>query len=253
MRKSIVRFVAITGLLVLWYVATKGTSGLDRLTAPSPEAVLKVARNQADTIAKYTFNTLARVLLGYFIGALVGVATALAMLYDETLAALLDSYIELIRPVPPIALTPFFLFWFGVGNTGQIVLIAMVAFLVFTVALYELGSAFEVKFIRAARLLGANRRNILFRIILPGSLGHLAGPARVALAGALSVTVAAEYLGAQGGLGYMIRNARVTLETDAILLAIILLGVCSFVMDRVVREIFARATKWMPRDVPPTT
>ena len=245
----VVRLCAISFAFGVWFILTYKQVGIDRLILPSPGDLIEVLRNNYATLIGYSFTTLFRVLVGYTLGAILGIATGLLMLYNRILGAVFDTYIEFIRPVPPIALTPFFIFWFGIGSTGQIVLIAMVSFLVFAVTLFESGSHFELKYLRAARLLGASRYDILIRIIFPGSMGNLASAARVAAAGAISVSIAAEYLGAQGGLGYFIRNARVTLQTDAILVAVIMLSLISIFLDRLIRAWFNSVTSWMPKDV----
>jgi len=246
--KITLKLVAILALASLWFTITRNQSSLDSLKLPSPESVFLVIYDNYQQIFSYTLNTIFRVLIGYFSGCALGIVAACLMLWNKYISAILDTYIELLRPVPPISLTPFFIFWFGIGNSGQFVLISMVSFLVFAVALFESGKAFEPRFLRAARSLGAGRRDIILRIVLPGSMVQLGAAARIAAAGAISVTIAAEYLGAQGGLGYMIRNARVSLQTDSILVAIIILGFISFLFDRFIRITFRKLTEWMPKD-----
>lgn len=248
MMRIVMRTLAIALLVAVWFALTRNQVSLDALKLPSPEATALVFSERFLDLWSYTKSTAWRVFEGYTIGALLGVVTALVMLYNRVLGAFIDTYVEIIRPIPPIALTPFFIFWFGIGDLGQEVLIGMVSFLVFTVTLYESGTNFDSKYLKAARLLGANRWAVLRRVILPGSMAPLGGAARVAAAGAIAVSIAAEYLGAQGGLGYLIRNARVTLETDVILAAVIILGIISIVLDFGIRALFAWMTQWIPKD-----
>ncbi len=77
----------------------------------------------------------------------------------------------------------------------------------------------------------------------------LVGGTRVALASAFALTVAAEYLGAQGGLGFLIRNARTILHTETILLAAMILGVESLVTDQAIRLLFSRLTQWTHKPI----
>ena len=101
-------------------------------------------------------------------------------------------------------------------------------------------------FIRVSKSLGADDLTVYKSVIIPAIIPNILPSIRVALASSFALTVAAEYLGAQGGLGYLIRNARTILQTETILLAAIILGLESLISDLIIRAIFKRFTGWIP-------
>jgi ABC-type nitrate/sulfonate/bicarbonate transport system permease component len=103
----------------------------------------------------------------------------------------------------------------------------------------------DVRLVRAAYSLGADSLTIYRAIVCQAIAPHLVAALRVASATGFGLTVAAEYLGAQGGLGFLIRNSRTTLNTESILLAIVLLGIESFIVDFTIRFWGKRNTAWL--------
>jgi len=182
------------------------------------------------------------------IGSTLGFFIGLLMTWNEFIEYLLDPYIETIRPIPPIALTPFFILWFGLGDLGQLLLVALGCFMVIIVTTVVSAKNVSPIYIRAAKSLGASKFKLYQTIIVPAIMPNIASAIRIAAATGFGLTVAAEYLGAQGGLGYMIRNARVTLETESILIAALILGLESLILDQLLRYTFNKLTAWLPKD-----
>jgi ABC-type nitrate/sulfonate/bicarbonate transport system permease component len=178
------------------------------------------------------------------IGGALGWATGLTMALHRTVRVVVEPFAEMLRPVPPIILIPFAILWFGLGTTSQVILIALGAFMVLLVSTYEAAATVPPRYLLAAQSMGASRRLAFLKVVVPAIRPHLKGPARIAAGTAFGLTVAAEYLGAQGGLGYLVRNARVTLNTETVALASILLGIEAVAFDRLLRWFWDRRTRW---------
>jgi ABC-type nitrate/sulfonate/bicarbonate transport system permease component len=245
-RKSISIGTIILTILV-WIVLTRNQTSSQSLIFPSPDSLLSILFRQGREILGYSLITWYRVLAGLAIGSIFGFLTGLVMTWNEWIDAILDPIIELIRPIPPIALTPFFILWFGLGDLGQLLLISLGCFMIVVVTTIVAVRNVDPLYVRAAKSLGANDLSLYQTVFIPAILPHLLSGVRVAAATGFALTVAAEYLGAQGGLGYLIRNARTTLQTNAIMLAAILLGIESFLTDQSLRLIFRQLTKWTPK------
>jgi ABC-type nitrate/sulfonate/bicarbonate transport system permease component len=234
-------------LLIIWVLATHGQSSRADLFFPRPAMLLQELREQYGSILIFALTTWYRVIAGLLIGTISGTAAGILMSYSRWLYWLLDPLIELLRPVPPIALIPFFILWLGLGNSSQLLLISLGCFMIITVSVYVGIVNTPPIFVKAAMSLGANKVQLYRTVYIPAILPGLLSGIRVALASSFSLTVAAEYLGAQGGLGYLIRNARQILQTETILLAAIILGLQSLVTDQLIRWLFSRITKWVPK------
>lgn len=232
-------------LLILWYFVTPRF--IDPLFLPSPSLVWESLVSLKNELPFYASITLFRVTTGFLLGSMIGLLIGLVMNWSKSISALLDPLIEVIRPLPPIVLIPFFIFWFGLGDLSQIVLIGLGCFMVMVVSTVVTARNVSPVYIRAARSMGASTFYIYRTCTLPAILPTLVSGLRVGAATGFGLTVAAEYLGAQGGLGYLIRNARTTLQTETILLAAILLGLESWGVDRLIRAIGFHFTRWVER------
>lgn len=244
------RLLGVVSMIVfigVWWLLTSGLEVIRPLLFPSPGAVVEAAVRLADVLPEHTFATLVRVLSGLALGAAGGVLVGLAMSGNRYVRGLLDPQIESLRPVPPIAAIPFFILWFGLAEYGKILLIALAVFMVMVVATTEAVANVPPIFVRAAKTLGASAWGTYRTVIVPAIVPSLVGGLRIAAAAAFAVDIAAEFMGAQEGLGYLVMNARRTLQTDVILLSIMVIGLLSAALDQGIRLTARRVTRWSDR------
>jgi len=239
--------VAVTFLI--WFTITGDGLALVRsFIFPSPRQVLYAVFRISDIIPLDIVYTLTRLIIGFSLGAILGVVIGLLMSYNKIIDAFLDPIVESIRPVPVIAMIPFLIMWFGIGEAGKIFLITLGVFAIIVVSTLEAVKNVPKIYIRAARTLGASNNQIFKTIIIPCILPGLIGPLRVATALSFTLVVAAEFMGAQNGIGYRIMEARRLFVTDVILLNVILITILAAVADRLVRAITNYLTRWSERN-----
>lgn len=235
-------------VLIAWYVLTDVTEEISSLYLPSPSDVWDTLVQVRSTILDHSFVTLKRVLLSFGIGSLLGVLIGLVMSRYKVIFSLLEPIIEALRPVPPIALIPFFILWFGIGDFGKLLLAGEGCFMVMVVSTIEAVRNVPRIYVQAAQSLGANNAYIYRTVVIPAIIPELIAGFRVALALAFALMVAAELMGAQQGLGFMIMVARRSLNTSTILLGIIIIGLEAALADQVLRRLTKRLTSWTERD-----
>lgn len=243
--EAMVSLLTVLIAVVIWYTLTD--SFIDKLFFPSPMDTVLVVGRMESVLVGYFFATLYRVVVGMLAGAILGVICGIAMSWNKWINSILDPLIEALRPIPAVALIPFFILWFGIGDTGKLILTALGGFTVMVVTTLEAIKHVSPIYIMAARTLGANRLTIYRTVILPAITPPLIGGMRVTVALSFALVIAAEFMGAQSGLGYMIMLARRTLQTDAILVGVIIIGITSWIVDRMVRVIGNYLTRWAPR------
>jgi len=214
------------------------------LKFPGPIMVLNAVHTIGPSILMHALSTLTLVLMGFSIGSILGVLVGFVMFASAAADSLLFSFIEFVRPVPPIALIPFFILWFGLNLLAQVGLVALGCFLVMVVSTREALNKVSIEIRRAALSLGATGWSFYVDILLWAILPSLVAPLRVGLALAFALAVAAEFMGAQSGLGFLMMIARRTLQTETILLAVIILGMESAIMDWLLRTLFRRLIRW---------
>jgi len=229
--------------VVAWWLM--GQTSVPPLKLPRISQVFGLLFKSDTDWPKSSGLTFLRVVTGLSLGGIAGWALGLLMSHFRLVSAILDPLVEMVRPISPIVLIPFAILWLGLGTGSQIAIIALGCGMVILVSTYEAARNVHPKFLLAARSLGASPRTVLWSVIVPAIRPHLLGAVRVAAGTGFGLTVAAEYLGAQGGLGYVIRNARTTLHTDSITLASILIGIEAIFLDRCIQWWWAVRTRWV--------
>ena len=106
----------------IWTALTD--SYIDDLYFPSPMDTIQVVGRMEGVLVEYFLATMYRVVVGMLIGAVLGVASGVAMSWNKWINSVLDPLIEGLRPIPAVALIPFFILWFGIGDTGKLILTA---------------------------------------------------------------------------------------------------------------------------------
>lgn len=245
--RALLSLVSIAVLLFLWWIITDATGAVDPLYFPTIHETLSAANTLGWNLADDAWATAWRVLLSWAIGSALGLAVGLAMARSRVVYFLANPLIEALRPIPPIALIPFTLIWFGLTEEGRIVLAALSCFMILVVS--TVGAARNVPpvYLRAAASLGASPNRtytaVVFRAIVPTLVSAL----RVSAALAWAVVVAAEYLGAQNGIGYLILQASHTVNTPVVLLGTIVVGLEAFLLEQIIRVVTNYATRWVDR------
>ncbi|MTI02987.1 ABC transporter permease [Roseibium sp. RKSG952] len=224
-----------------------------RLYLPSPEVVfqrfieLNKEGYQGYTLLQHTRYSLQRVLLGFLIGALVGIPIGYAMGLTGWARGWFDPIVEFMRPIPPLALIPLIIIWFGIGELGKVVLLFLAALWIMIIAARSGVSGVAITKVHAAYSLGASKWQILSRVIVPNSLPDIFTGARVAMGVCWGTVVAAELVAANVGLGKMIVTASKFQLTDIIIVGIIVIGIIGFAIEVGMRKLESWLIPWKGR------
>jgi ABC-type nitrate/sulfonate/bicarbonate transport system permease component len=242
---------AIVALLVFWYVASHYLVKPGYF--PTPEELgttfVDLVKNgyQGRPLLEHIGISLFRSLTGFVLGALVGVPLGLLAGYSRRAGAMVSPIMAFIRPIPPIAFIPMAVLYFGLGEVGKIVLIFFVSF-TYVQANAQAGAAnFPIAYRRASQSLGLTRAQTFFRIVLPGALPQIFTGLKVALALSWAVVVAAELVGAQSGLGFMISDAALLFRIPVVFIGIAIIGVIGLALNFALNFVEARIVHWKGR------
>jgi NitT/TauT family transport system permease protein len=225
---------AVSAALIVLAWQALSTWVVSPAVLPSPVAVLARAAELTWTgaLPRDIAVSLGRVLVGYVAGAVLGTAFGLAMGRFALVDRLLGPSLGFVRSIPPIAFVPFSIILFGIGEASKYAIIFYLVFIV--LALSAAAGVRETPQIRvrAAQALGAGRRTVLLKVVLPSAFPFILGGLRVALSLAFMAVVSAELIGARSGLGFVITQAQTMFETDTMLVGILSLGVLGGLVDR---------------------
>jgi len=214
---------------------------MEPLYLPAPEAVwtrtLKIAEEgfRNFTLAEHLGYSLFRVVVGFLLGALVGIPLGYAMGLNNWFRGWFDPIVEFMRPVPPLALIPLVIIWAGIGEAGKIILLFLAALWIMAIAARAGVSGVNIAKVHAAYSLGAKPRQIMRYVIIPNSLPEIFTGARVAMGVCWGTVVAAELVAAEQGAGMMIMTASKFQNTDIVIMGIILIGAIGFGIDMLMR------------------
>ncbi|WP_336490408.1 ABC transporter permease [Methylobacterium nigriterrae] len=175
-----------------------------------------------------------------FAFALSAIPIGLIMGWSRLARAQLDPIIEILRPIPPLAWIPLSILWFGVGDEQNQFIIFLGMFFPILINTIEGVRTVDRNLIRAARSLGAPERSVLWRIVLRAATPQIVTGIRIGLGFGWMALVAAELVGANSGLGFLINDARSVLRTDIITVGMLTIGFTGLVIDVAIRF----AMKW---------
>ncbi len=242
-------FVSIAFLLLLWVFS--GVFGwVEPLFWPPIGDVwhqLKVIASEGyrnATLLEHIGISVYRVLMGFLLGCLVGIPLGFALALSRIMNRIFDPIVEFFRPMPPLALIPLVILWLGIGESAKIFLLFLAALWIMALATRSGAMSTNISKVYAAYTLNANKRQILFRIILPNALPEIFTGMRVSMGVCWGTVVAAELVAAESGVGMMIMVASKFLSTDIVVLGVILISLVAYAIDILMRTLEARLVPW---------
>lgn len=176
-----------------------------------------------------------RIMVGWALGLVIGAPLGLLMGRVRLIRMFFEPYIEFFRFIPPVAFVTLAVIWFGLGETSKIVLIFYTSIFIVTINTMSGAIATDENKLRAAASLGASRMQALRTVVLPSTVPYIVTGARLAMGNSFLTIVAAEMIGAEHGLGALIWTSRNFGRIDWTFVAIILLGLLGFLIDRLLR------------------
>ncbi|MCW2757360.1 MAG: binding-protein-dependent transport system inner rane component [Nocardioidaceae bacterium] len=187
------------------------------------------------TLWQHALVSIARILVGWGVGVVLGIVVGGLMASVPLLRHLIDPLIEITRPLPPLAFIPLFIIWFGIGETPKILLILVGVVPIMIIATVSALDAVPKELEQAARSLGASPYWTLVTVRLRSALPAIITGMRLAMGGAWTSIVAVELIAATAGLGYLINNAGVNLQTPLVLSGIVTISIVGIFFDSLLR------------------
>jgi sulfonate transport system permease protein len=234
-------------LVLIWQVATQASLISSRVL-PAPADVFAAAIRMASTgeLFRHIAVSTARAAAGFALGGTVGFLFGILNGVSNTAARLLNNTFQMIRNVPHLALIPLFILWFGIDERSKLYLVALGVFFPVYLNTYHGARTVDAGLIEMGRVYGLTRAELFRQIIFPGALPSVLVGVRFALGITWLTLIVAETIAASSGIGYMTMNAREFLQTDVVVLGILIYALLGKFADATTVWLERRCLAWHP-------
>ncbi len=244
-RNILVKIALPLIIVVAWYVWTK-VGEISPLILPDPESTVRglisLARN--GDLTSNTYVSLKRTLGGFCLGSLLGVGSGILIGWSGFWDNFCDLVINFVRSIPKTALAPLFIVWFGLGDMSKILLISFSSYFFTVIPTIEGVRNIDSLYVKTARSMGANQRQILTTVVLPSAMPAIFAGLRLAATTALIVLVMVEIIAGNDGLGYLLQEARGNLDMAMMFAVLFALGVLGYLLDAFMQSLGRLIMPW---------
>ncbi len=222
-----------TGLgLTLWAIASYGGI-ISPLFLPTPSAVISATGTLFKEFNLFTdiWASIGRILIGFGLAVAVAVPLGVYLALHKIGEAAIEPVLSFIRYIPPSALLPLFLLWFGIGELSKILLVCFGVMPYIAFMVYDVVAGTKLELMDAAYSLGASNREVIWKVIAPLSLPGIWDVLRINIGAAWTFVVLAEIIAATTGLGHLIVTSQRFVQTANVIAAIVIIGILGAATD----------------------
>jgi NitT/TauT family transport system permease protein len=225
--------LSVIAVILLWELVVRWR-GIAPIFLPAPSSIAMTLWDMlADGTMEYHVGvTVLRILAGFFVAAVCGIALGLLMGMSRIVAKVADIWIAALYPLPKISLIPLLIIWLGTGEAYRIVISAVTAFFPIVMSTYSGIRQADRGLIKAAKDLGANTRQIQFKVVIPAAMPSILSGLQLGMGVTIILIVAAEMIGgsSQSGMGYLLINSGQIMETEKVFASLVVLAVLGAVI-----------------------
>ena len=245
--RRLVPWLVPVALVVAWQAASS-FGWLSTRVLPAPIDVVKAAWRLTASGELWTHVQVsaARALTGLVIGGGLGLALGLLTGSVRFAETLLDSTLQMVRNIPALALIPLVILWFGIDESAKLFLISVSVFFPIYLNTFHGIRNVDPGLIEMGRTYGLGRWQLYRQIILPGALSSILVGLRFSLGLMWVILIVAETISAQAGIGYLTMNAREFLQTDIVLVGILLYALLGKLADVFAKGLERYWLRWHP-------
>ncbi|QFZ16377.1 ABC transporter permease [Saccharothrix syringae] len=248
----VLRPASLAAGLLLWQVLT-ATGARVWLRFDQLPTVVEVAQRFAVQVVLPEFHqdlasSLGRIGAGFSLAALLGTALGVAVARSRLLNDLLGPLLEVARPIPAIALVPIAILLFPTDEQGIVFITFVAAFFPILVSTRHAVRALPTIWEDAIRTMGGNRRQVLTRVVLPGTLPGVFGGLSVGVGVSWICVISAEMISGRFGVGYRTWQAYTVVDYPGVVVGMVTIGLLGWLTSAAVELLGRRATRWLPRE-----
>jgi sulfonate transport system permease protein len=234
-------------ILVAWELASR-SGWLSNRVLPEPWAVVKAfwVLAVSGEMWRHVATSTWRALSGFALGGSLALGLGLLTGSLRSAETLLDSTLQMLRNIPPLALIPLVILWFGIDESAKLFLVSLGVFFPIYINTFHGIRTVDVQLVEMGRSYGMSNWELFRRVILPGALPSIFVGLRYALGIMWLTLIVAETIAANSGIGYMAMSAREFMQLDVVVLSILLYALLGKLADSVARLLERTTLSWHP-------
>lgn len=237
--------IVFLAILILWELGSR-TGVISNIALPAPSQAFAAFLDLVKTgmLWKHLGASLSRLVVGWTLGSLFGIAFGLMIALFSLARAGLLPLVSALFPIPKIALLPLFIIWFGIGEGSKVATILFGTFFPTVIATYAGVDAVDRNLIRMGQSFGLSWLSIVRKIIIPGALPAILSGFRISASIAIVLLVAAEMIGAEFGIGAYILMAGSLFALDQLIAGVAMLSIMGLTMSWLIGRTERHFLKW---------
>ncbi|MEG3990629.1 aliphatic sulfonate ABC transporter permease SsuC [Microcoleus sp. S28C3] len=245
--QQVIPWIVPIVLIVSWQLLVQ-VGWLSTRILPAPTGVLSAGIRLAITGELFHHIGISswRALVGFIIGGSIGLILGFLNGIFPIAEKLLDTSVQMIRNIPHLALIPLVIVWFGIGDQARLFLVALGVFFPMYINTFHGIRSVDAGLIEMGKVYGLNATSLLWQVILPGALPSILVGVRFSLGIMWITLIVAETIAADSGIGYMAMNAREFMQTDVVVLSIIMYALLGKFADAIARKLEEKWLAWHP-------
>lgn len=223
-------FILVT-FIGLWELLTS-VGALDPFFISSPSRIIKqiILLGQNGTLVSHTIITLYETILGFAIATILGYVIAVLLWWNEKVRKIFEPYIVVLNSLPKIALGPVIILWVGAGTKAIVLMCILICIVITTMTMLSAFMSVEEGKILLLKSMGANKFQILFKLILPSSMPEFISVLKINVGMSWVGSIMGEYLTSKAGLGYLIVYGGQIFKIDLVMASTTVLCILAFGM-----------------------
>ena len=241
--------IVFLGLVLVWQIVVLAT-GAPHYILPAPARVAAAIAANWPALIEHAGVTIAEILLGLALGALLGCASALFIASVRPARRWLLPVLVISQAIPVFALAPVLVLWLGYGLASKVAMATLIIYFPVTAAFFDGLRRPEPGWLDLAQTMGASPWSVLRHLRLPAALPAFASGLRVAAAVAPIGAVVGEWVGASAGLGYYMLHANARMQTPAMFAALFVLALMAVAIYFTLDHLLRRMLPWQPDQAP---
>lgn len=238
------QILLLVGIFILWEAAAR-LGWINAFIFSQPTRVWNAAVRLASQGELWTHLgwTVAETAIGFTAGTLLGIIIAIILWWSDFFSKVLDPYIVVLESIPKVALGPIFVVWLGT-NISAVIAMAIAVSVIVTIMMMHTGfKEVDPNKIKLARTFGANKLQILTKVIIPASVPTMIAALKVSVGLSLVGTIVGEFLASKAGLGYLIIYGGQVFNMSLVMASIILLAIVSILLYFIVSKLEERVVR----------